>query len=122
VILADTSVWVDHLRTGDHRLADLLEAGQIACHPWVVGEIALGSLRARDRVLGLLDGLPALPLASTDEIRRLIDVRSLHGLGIGFVDASLLASCVLRPGTLLWTRDRRLDAVARDMGLSAALD
>lgn len=117
MILADTSVWVDHLRSGDTRLVELLRADQIVSHALVIAEIALGSLRDRDGVLGLLDGLPVLPVAEVPELRALIEARRLFGRGIGFVDASLLASCLLVPGTRLWTRDKRLDAVARDVGV-----
>ena len=117
MILADTSVWVDHLRSGDARLAGLLRADQVVCHALVIAEIALGSLRDRDGVLGLLDGLPALPVAEVSEVRVLIGERRLFGRGIGFVDASLLASCLLTPGTRLWTRDKRLAAVARDVSV-----
>jgi predicted nucleic acid-binding protein len=118
VILADTSVWVEHLRSGDARLAALLHAGRVVGHALVVAEIALGSLRDRSRVLSLLDGLPSLPVARGDEVRILIEHRRLFGRGIGFVDVSLLASCMLAPGTSIWTRDRKLDAVAGDLGLS----
>ncbi|MCK5933834.1 MAG: PIN domain-containing protein [Fulvimarina manganoxydans] len=118
MILADTSVWIDHLREGDEELSALLVAGLIACHPLVVAEIALGSLQARERVLSLLDGLPRLPEAEVDEIRAMIEGRRLFSRGIGFVDAALIASCLIRPGTRLWTRDRRLNAVAAEIGLS----
>ena len=120
MILADTSVWVDHLRRTDDRLVSLLEDARIVCHPFVIAEIALGSLRNRSLVLRMLDGLPSLPVARTDEIRRLIEARSLHGRGIGLVDTALLAACLLAPGTTLWTRDRRLRAVADPLGLAAA--
>ena len=119
MILADTSVWVDHLHQGDARLAGLLEAGQIICHPLVVAEIALGSLKARARVLGLLDGLPALPAAQAHEVWHMIETHGLHGRGIGFVDAALAASCLLVPGTRLWTRDRRLGTIAVALGIGA---
>lgn len=118
MILADTSVWVDHLRSRDARLAELLHAGRIVGHPLVVAEIALGSLRDRSRVLGLLDSLPSLPLAEPDEVRTLIDRRRLFGRSVGFVDVSLLGSCLLAPGTVFWTRDRRLDAVASEIGVA----
>ena len=118
MILADTSVWVDHLRSGDTRLAELLHAGHIVGHALVVAEIALGSLRDRTGVLSLLDGLRSLPVAREDEVRLLIERRRLFGRGIGFVDVSLLASCLLVPETCMWTRDRKLDAVARDLGLA----
>jgi predicted nucleic acid-binding protein len=118
VILADTSVWVDHLRSGDARLGALLQAGRVVGHALVVAEIALGSLRDRGRVLSLLDGLPSLPVARPEEVRTLIERGRLFGRGIGFVDVALLASCLLVPGTLVWTRDRKLDAVAGDVGVA----
>ena len=115
MILADTSVWVDHLRSGNARLAELLDANRVVMHPFVIAEIALGSIRARDTVLGLLEGLSTLPEAQTWEVRRLTEARRLFGRGIGFVDASLVASCLLAPGARLWTRDRKLAAVALEL-------
>lgn len=118
MILADTSIWVDHLRKNNEELADLLLRERIVCHPLVVAEISLGSLRQRDLVLGNLDALPGLPAASLAEVRTLIEARKLFSCGIGFVDASLLASCLLAPGATLWTHDRRLAAVASDLGVN----
>jgi predicted nucleic acid-binding protein len=46
----------------------------------------------------------------------------LFGLGIGWIDAHLLASAQLTPSTLLWTRDRRLRRAAETIGLAAPLD
>ena len=120
MILTDTSIWVDHLRSGDTELGHLLYRGEIVSHPFVVAEIALGSLRTRGEVLGLLDGLASLPVARVGEVRALVEARRLFGRGIGFVDASLVAACLLAPGTTLWTRDRRLGAVAADLGIGAA--
>ena len=119
MILADTSVWIDHLRSGDEALGRLLERGEVVGHPFVVAEVALGSLRARDEVLGLLDGLASLPVAEVREVRALIEARRLFGRGVGFVDASLIASCLIVPGTTLWTRDRRLAAAAAELGIAA---
>jgi predicted nucleic acid-binding protein len=82
----------------------------------VIAEIALGSLSDRG-VLGLLDGLPSLPVAEADEVRALIEMRRLFGRGIGYVDAALVASCLLVPGTGIRTRDRRLEAVAVELGV-----
>lgn len=120
MILADTSIWIDHLKHGDADLSARLFAGIIVCHPLVVAEIALGSLKDRSEVLDLLDRLPGLPVADLEEIRVLIETRRLYSRGIGYVDASLIASCLLEPGTTLWTRDRRLDAVAGEIGIVAA--
>ncbi|MCF3933320.1 PIN domain-containing protein [Acuticoccus sp. M5D2P5] len=118
MILADTSVWIDHLRSGDAELERRLLANEIVCHPLVVAEIALGSLKDRSTVLSLLDGLARSPVGETSEIRQMIEARRFYSRGIGFVDAALLASCLLDPGTRLWTRDRRLKAVAEEFDLA----
>lgn len=118
MILADTSVWIGHLRSGDAQLERHLLSSEIVCHPLIIAEIALGSLKDRATVLGLLDGLAPGPVAETGEIRQMIEVRRLYARGIGFVDAALLASCLLAPGMRLWTRDKRLDAVAIDLELA----
>jgi predicted nucleic acid-binding protein len=118
MILTDTSVWIDHLRAGDPALAALLDKGRVLAHPWVTAEIALGSLRDRDTVLSLLDGLPQAPTATVEELRHLIEQRMLFSRGVGLVDAGLLASCLLVPVCRLWTRDRRLAAVAGELAVS----
>ncbi|MGK8196123.1 type II toxin-antitoxin system VapC family toxin [Burkholderia cepacia] len=119
MILVDTSVWIDHLRSGDATLTTLLEAERVLIHPFVVGELALGSLRDRETVLDALRDLPAAAAATDDEVQRMIDVAPLYGLGIGYVDAHLLASVRLTSGSKLWTRDRRLLAAAERLQLAA---
>lgn len=119
MILVDTSVWVDHLRHGSPSLFSLLSAGRVLCHPFVIGELALGALGQRDEVLGDLKNLPQAETASPLEVLELIDRQSLAGSGIGYVDAHLLASARLTAGAALWTRDRRLSLVAGKLGLTA---
>ncbi|MBL3963025.1 MULTISPECIES: type II toxin-antitoxin system VapC family toxin [Burkholderia] len=119
MILVDTSVWIDHLRAGDATLTALLEAERVLIHPFIVGELALGSMRNRETVLDALRDLPAATLATDDEVQRMIDVVPLHGLGIGYVDAHLLASARLTSDSRLWTRDRRLLAAAERLQLVA---
>ncbi len=121
MILVDTSVWIDHLKSSDFVLADLLETGRVLAHSFVTGELALGSLRQRRTVLESLRDLPQATVAGNDEVMMLIEREQLYGLGIGFVDAHLLAAARLTPGTLLWTRDRRLRQAATRLGLSADL-
>jgi predicted nucleic acid-binding protein len=116
LILADTSVWVDHLRRGDARLAALLESAEILIHPFVIGEIAMGSLADRATVIELLHGLPSAAVADFGEALVFIDRHRLHGKGIGYVDVHLLASAALTPSTVLWTRDKRLQGAARAIG------
>ena len=118
MILVDTSVWVDHLRSGDAHLARLLMNGQAVCHPFIVGELALGNLSDRETILAYLENLPAAPLASDEEVRRLIDQYTLAGSGIGYVDAHLAASAKLGALQGLWTRDKRLARVLEGLGLA----
>jgi predicted nucleic acid-binding protein len=121
VILVDTSVWIDHLRAGDRALIGLLQTGQALTHPFVIGEIALGSLSQRAPVLSALQDLPQAGVALDKEVLHFIDRNKLFGLGIGYVDAHLLAAAKLASGTRLWTRDKRLHDVARQLQLEAEL-
>jgi hypothetical protein len=122
LILVDTSVWVDHLRKGDAHLAELLERAAVVSHPFVVGELACGSLANRGPVLQLLQNLPAAVMAEPEEVLGYIERHRLFAQGIGYVDAQLLASTALTDGTLLWTRDKRLLAVAQRLGCAYAPD
>ncbi len=117
MILVDTSVWIDHLRLGDVDLSAVLQEGRVRMHPFVVGELACGNLRARDEVLGLLQSLPLIPVATDKEALFFIEEHALMGRGIGYVDAHLLASARLG-GALLWTRDKRLKAIATELGMA----
>jgi len=116
VILVDTSVWIDHLRRGDNHLADLLLADVVACHPFVVGELACGGIQNREEFLSLLSALPMLPKVSDSELLGFIDGQSLMGRGLGLIDIHLLASCMLSR-TSIWTRDARLAEAAHRLGL-----
>lgn len=116
MILVDTSIWVEHLRTGRPDLARLLDDGLVLGHPWVAGELALGHLVRRSEVIGLLGALPRAMVATPEEILTLVEHHQLHGIGIGYVDAQLLASTALTDGSTLWTADRRLGAAAIRVG------
>jgi predicted nucleic acid-binding protein len=117
MILVDTSVWVDHLRTGVPTLARALETHGVLVHRWVVGELALGDLSNRAGVLALLRALPQCDVAEPEELLHMIERVELHGRGIGYVDAQLLAATQLTPGARLWSRDRRLADAATQLGL-----
>jgi predicted nucleic acid-binding protein len=121
VILVDASVWIDHLRAGDERLTALLDGDEALGHPFVTGELALGQLRQRDLVLRALRRLPQATVASDQEVLRLIDRQALFGRGIDYVDAHLLAAVRLTADAKLWTRDRRLQTLAAELGLAAML-
>jgi predicted nucleic acid-binding protein len=120
VILVDTSVWVEHLRRGDERLAALLEDELVLVHPHVIGELFLGQLRQRDALSDLMD-LPVANVASDEEVLHFIKQESLFGVGIGYIDAHLLAATRLTAGATLWSRDRRLQAAAEKLALAARL-
>jgi predicted nucleic acid-binding protein len=118
VILVDTSIWVDHLRVGNTRLARFLEQGAVLGHPWVSGELALGNLGSESEVLRLLQGLPPAVVASHDEVLELIVRERLAGTGVGYVDAQLLAAARLTPDARLWAGERRLGATAARLNLA----
>lgn len=121
MILADTSVWIDHFRSGNKELLRHLNQGQIVIHPSVTAELALGSLKDRTKTLALLDLLPHVRVAQLHEIRTLTEARRLYGLGIGLTDAHLIASVLINPPTLLWTKDKPLRKVAESLGIHANL-
>jgi predicted nucleic acid-binding protein len=119
VILADTSVWVDYLRSRDFALANLMRKEPVLMHPFVMGELALGYLNPREHTLAELRKLVPARVARDSEVRSLIESGKLYGTGIGYVDAHLLASVRLTPGSSLWTRDKRLHEVAKRLGVAA---
>lgn len=121
MILADTSVWIDHLRAGNKELRRHLEQGQIVIHPFIIAELALGSLKDRAKTLALLDLLPQVRVARQSELRLMIEARRLYSVGIGLIDAHLIASIFVDSPTLLWTKDKRLRKVAENLGIHASL-
>ena len=126
MILADTSVWIDHLRSGNKELRKHLNNGNIVIHPFIIAELALGwvkrlTLQERARTLALLDLLPQVRVAQLNEVRLTIEARRLYNRGIGLTDAHLIASVFINPSTLLWTRDKRLRNVAEGLGIHASL-
>lgn len=121
MILADTSIWIDHMHAEDPDLRRQLEAGQIAMHPFVAGELALGPLPQRKKMLLYFDLLPQMRAAQTSEVRRMIEDRGLYNRGIGLTDAHLIAAVFINPSTQLWTRDKALRKIAQSLGIHAAL-
>ena len=117
MILPDTSVWIDYLRNGNPFLADLLTEREILCHPFVVGELACGFLKAREETLDLLQTLDEAPVAQHDEVLQLIELHDLMGTGIGWVDAHLLASALLG-NAQLWTLDTPLARAAAKVSVA----
>ncbi len=118
MILVDTSIWIDHLHRADPGLVRILEEGLVVTHPMIVGELALGSLRDRRQVIGLLTALPHVNTSNHDECLHFVEANGLHGRGLSLVDAHLLASARLTPETKIWTRDKRLATVATELSLA----
>lgn len=119
MILADTSVWVDHIHSTNPAMLDLLRNNQLVTHPFVIGELALGNLPKRPQFLEDLRDLRSVALADWDEVMTLIEEARISGKGLGWVDVHLLASSIFTPSIRLWTRDKRLKAVAASFGRAA---
>src|SRR5689334_16521481 len=118
MILVDSSVWIDHFRSGNRTLVELIAEDRVLLHPFVIGELTLGGLPDVWAVEDLL-GMPSATLADDDEVLLFIQHHALTGGGIGYGDAHLLVSTRFTLGAALWTRDRRLLAAARRLGLDA---
>lgn len=114
MILADTSVWVDHLRKGNKRLAGFLNKGVVLCHPFIIGELTCGNLKNRSKILGMLASLPSISVAEHDEVLDFISRHKFQGQGIGWIDAHLLASTYLAR-CRIWTLDKFLLRVAKSL-------
>jgi predicted nucleic acid-binding protein len=121
LILVDTSVWVDHLRSADVKLQALLRDDQVMTHPFIRLELALGSVANRDKVLADLALLPQAPVVLAEELFTLIDHKKLHRRGIGLTDLHLICSAILDNSISIWTRDRRLGEIADELTLRASL-
>ena len=111
MVLVDTSVWVSHLRETHAGLVHLLNDGEVACHPFIVGELACGNVKNRTAILSLLEALPMALLVEHQEVIAFIDNHDLMGKGLGYIDVHLLASAVLS-GLPLWTLDKKLEKAA----------
>lgn len=116
MILVDTSVWIDHFRYGDAGLRQIIEDDRLLCHPFVIGELALGSLPERDAIIGFLAAQREAVIATHAEVMTAIERHSILSMGIGYTDAHLLASTLLDRSSSLWTNDRRLIAAAQKVG------
>lgn len=120
MILADTSVWVHHFRIGNATLSGLLEAAEVSCHSFIIGELACGTIRNRSAILDLLGKLPTVPAAEDFEVMELLEGRRLMGRGLGWVDVHLLAAAMIAD-VGLWTIDKPLLRAADLLGIRAEL-
>jgi hypothetical protein len=121
MILADTSIWVDHFRRRNTEMEKRLGQGQIVMHPFIVAELALGSLHDRQKKLDDMEALLEVKVAQLHEVRHMIEAHALYSRGVGLIDAHLIASCLITPGTQLWTRDGALEKTAKALGIAVHL-
>lgn len=117
-VLVDTSVWVEFIRFGNAQLSELLQGGQVLMHDMVIGEIACGSAPNRNECLAAMNSLPKVTLAEHSEVLAFIDRHQFFGCGVGYVDNHLLAAVVLHGDSSLWSRDKRLLAAAKQLGVA----
>lgn len=118
MILVDTSIWIDHLHQRVPALMHLLEHDAVVTHPFVIGELACGNIRARAEVLAMLKRLPSVVVATDANALALIEIRSLMRRGIAYSDVHLLAATAIADDVRLWTNDKRLFAAAHAMNLA----
>ena len=123
MILADTSIWIEMFRKGRFKaeMGDLIATDQLCIHPFVVAELACGTLPSRQKTLAYLDKLASLSTVRLDDLRFMIEARHLWSRGVGLTDIQLIASCLATPGTQIWTTDRPLGSVAESLGVRAKL-
>lgn len=117
MILVDSSVWIDHIHKPDAMLSSLLEDNHVSSHPFVIGELALGRIATRDKILALIKKLSQSPLAEDSEVLQLIESHKLYGKGLSYIDVHLLASALISSAAL-WTRDKALLAAAEKLGIA----
>ena len=118
VVVVDTSIWIDHLRSGDPRLKQLIADKSLFQHPFIIGEISVGNLATREQTVRALRGLPQIEPVSEEEFHRFLGAAELFGTGLGFVDVHVLAATAATPGAEIWTGDRRMLEQAERLGLT----
>ena len=114
MVLVDTSVWISHFRETHDGLVELLNNGDVVCHPFIIGELACGNLKNRTDIISLLEALPMVFLVSHEEVLAFIETRNVMGKGLGYVDVHLLAATLLT-GVSLWTLDKKLEKAAKEL-------
>jgi predicted nucleic acid-binding protein len=117
MVLVDTSVWIDHFNKKNGHLATLLNSGMVYTHEYIIGEIACGNISNRDEILHLLKSLRLTLSVTQEEILDFISNKHLFGRGLGYIDIHILASSLISDVNL-WTRDKKLNPVAYELGVA----
>jgi predicted nucleic acid-binding protein len=107
--LVDTSIWVNHFRSGVPELESMLNQNLVGMHPFILGELACGSLHKRGEVIAYLRSLPSATVARESEVFHLLKAHRLWSKGLGWVDMHLLTAALIS-GWALWTADASLAA------------
>jgi predicted nucleic acid-binding protein len=118
MLLADSSVWIDHFRSPEEQFKRALGDGHLIMHELVIAELALGSIPDRDKLIAALQLMPRLDGLTQPELLSFISRHELMSKGVGYVDAQLLGSIARMAGARLWTRDKRLHAQAERLGVA----
>ncbi len=118
MILLDSSVWIDHLAKSNDKVVEVLDTQEVVAHPFVIGELACGTMRQRELFLSQLALLPSLPMASHTECMTLLSANRLWGIGLSWINVHLLASCRIAR-VRVWTNDSALMLVSKRLGLGA---
>ena len=119
MVLVDTSVWIRFLANRAPFAAELdrlLETEEAAGHDLVYGELLIGDPGGRRQLLNSYDLMYRLPAVSHADVASFVRARKLHGRGIGWIDAHLLASTVVADA-LVWTADEHLARLAGKLGI-----
>lgn len=119
--LVDTSVWLDHLKAVVPSLGNLLLNDEVVMHRHVIGEIAMGDWKRRSETLHALEKIQQVFPATHSEVMHVVEQHRFYGIGIGYIDAHLLAAVRMTPGCDFWTRDKRLKAAATKLGVASPL-
>jgi predicted nucleic acid-binding protein len=120
IVLVDTSVWIRFLSNRAPFAAELdtlLSRDEVSGHEFVYGELLIGDKGGRMRLLADYEQMHQAPVVLHSDVVAFVRDRQLHGRGIGWIDAHLLASALV--GRLkLWTIDPALATLAKEMRIS----
>ena len=118
--MVDTSVWIRFLANRPPyavELDRLLAKEEAAAHDLVFGELLIGDSAGRTQLLNSYDLIYRVPPVGHADVATFVRSHKLHGRGIGWIDAHLLASAIVA-GTALWTADEHLAKLASELGIA----
>ena len=119
MVLVDTSVWIRYLANRSPfavELDSLLDREEPAGHDLIYGELLIGDPGGRGHMLESYALMRRISDVPHEEVVEFVRVKKLHGRGIGWIDAHLLASCLVA-AVPLWTADDRLGTLANELGI-----